>query len=63
MSETAAVIAEKLPAAVGLGKALFYRQLELDTDAAYALAGRTMVDNLRLDATRACIDGFLEDKR
>ena len=59
VSETAAVIAAKLPEAVGMGKALFYQQLGLDTDAAYALAGKMMVENLRLGATRACIEGFL----
>ncbi len=60
VAETASVIAGKLPEAIGLGKTLFYRQLGLDADAAYALAGRTMVDNLGHAAARTCIDGFLE---
>jgi enoyl-CoA hydratase/carnithine racemase len=59
VARTAAVIADKLPAAVGMGKSLFYRQLGLAPDEAYALAGQTMVANLGLPATTACIDGFL----
>ncbi len=63
VDETALLIAGKLAPVVGLGKTLFYRQLELDTGAAYALASATMVENLRLDATRACIDGFLAGRK
>ncbi len=60
VQETAQRIAGKLPAAVELGKSLVHRQAELDVEAAYALAAQAMVDNLRIEATRACIDGFLD---
>lgn len=59
VEEKAALIAGKLAPALSLGKALFYRQSELDIEAAYAAASDSMVENLRLDGTRACIDGFL----
>ncbi len=62
VDEKAALIASKPAAAVRLGKPLFYRQLELESEAAYALASKTMVENLQLDATRACIDHFLQKR-
>lgn len=60
VQEVAAAIAAKLPEAIGLGKTLFRRQLGQDTSAAYAMAERTMVDNLALAATQGCIDAFLD---
>ena len=45
--------------AVGLGKRAFYRQLEMDRPAAYELAQRVMVENLRADDAKEGIDAFL----
>lgn len=59
VAEAAAVIAAKLPAAIDLGKDLFYRQLQCDLDEAYALAGERMAANLADPDTRALIDAFV----
>lgn len=57
--EAARLIAGKLPAAIALGKDLFWRQLDLEPADAYALAGARMADNLTDPQTQALIDGFL----
>lgn len=54
------LIAAKLPDAVALGKDLFHRQIEMDTDAAYGLAGERMAENIGFPATRELIEGFLK---
>lgn len=59
VAEAAAAIAAKLPAAIDLGKDLFYRQLQCDLDEAYALAGERMAANLADPDTRALIDAFV----
>jgi enoyl-CoA hydratase/carnithine racemase len=58
----AARIADASRAVVGLGKAAFYRQLELDEAAAYAFTKRVMVENAQLDDAREGISAFI-DKR
>jgi enoyl-CoA hydratase/carnithine racemase len=55
-------IADKSPAAVGLGKRLFYRQLEAGLDAAYELASETMVCNMLTEDAQEGIDSFLEKR-
>ena len=40
-----------------------YRQLEMDRDEAYVLAGNTMVDNLKLDDGKEGIDAFVEKRK
>jgi enoyl-CoA hydratase/carnithine racemase len=57
--DAAGRIAAKLPAAIGLGKALFYGQLEMDLPEAYALAGSRMADNISDPDTRELIGAFL----
>ena len=59
VDETASKIAEKLPGAIGLGKELFYRQLEVDVSDAYALAGSRMAENIGDPETRELIGAFL----
>jgi enoyl-CoA hydratase/carnithine racemase len=59
VDETALAIAGKSPEAVALGKALFRRQLGMGVAEAYALAGRTMAENLTFAATREGIDAFI----
>jgi enoyl-CoA hydratase/carnithine racemase len=55
-------IAGKMSGAVRLGKRTFYDQIERDIDAAYALAGAVMVENMARDDTAEGIAAFL-DKR
>lgn len=55
----AASVASKSPAAVALGKGLFYKQLEVGIEAAYALASETMACNMRTEDAQAGIDAFL----
>lgn len=57
--EAAQTIAQKLPAAITLGKDLFYRQLGMDEQGAYELTGERMAENITFDETRASIRNFL----
>jgi enoyl-CoA hydratase/carnithine racemase len=47
---------------VAMGKALFYRQLEMGVEAAYQLAGQTMACNMMDDAALEGVQAFI-DKR
>jgi enoyl-CoA hydratase/carnithine racemase len=58
----AAAIAAKSPAAVALGKRLFYRQLEAGLEQAYAWAGETMCENMMSADAGEGIDAFLNKK-
>ena len=55
-------IAQKLPAAVRIGKAAFYAQSHMTTAQAYAFTGDVMVENMALDATAEGIDAFLTNR-
>ncbi|CAN7432550.1 enoyl-CoA hydratase [Trinickia sp. LjRoot230] len=59
----AASICAKPAAAVRAGKALFYRQLETDIEAAYQLAGQTMACNAMDDATLEGMQAFLDKRK
>lgn len=48
--------------AIDAGKKLFYRQLELDLDAAYDYAGRVMAENMMAADTREGVAAFLEKR-
>ena len=58
--ETAEAIAAKLPAAIGLGKDLFYRQMTMDVADAYDLAGERMAENIGYAETADRISAFLK---
>ena len=58
-AELAAVVASKSPAAIALGKQLFYRQLEVSLEAAYELANETMTCNMMTEDAQAGIDAFI----
>ena len=60
VDEVALSIAAKDPAAVALGKALFGRQLAQPLDAAYALAGEAMTENMGFAGAKHGIDAFLK---
>ena len=59
VADTARTIAAKLPAAIGLGKDLFYRQIGMDVADAYALASERMAENIGYAETTDRISGFL----
>ncbi len=59
VAEFAGKIATKSPAAVALGKRLFYLQLEKGLAAAYAEAGETMTCNMMLEDAHNGIDAFI----
>ena len=64
-AETAALaetLAQKLGAAVKIGKRAFYDQLQMPVDQAYAYAGEVMVENMLYRDTAEGISAFL-DKR
>jgi enoyl-CoA hydratase/carnithine racemase len=64
-SETMALaqnLAQKLPAALRIGKAAFTAQTGLPLDQAYAAAGAAMVDNLLDTSTSEGISAFLEKR-
>ena len=55
-------VAEKLGAAVRIGKRAFYAQAEMPLAAAYAHTGRVMVENMLLPDTNEGIRAFLEKR-
>ena len=58
-----ASIAAKPPEAVAMGKALFYRQLEMGVEAAYQLAGQTMACNMMEPSTLEGTQAFLDKRK
>lgn len=58
----AQMVADKLSAAVRIGKQAFYQQIELGVEAAYAYTGDVMVENMLYRDTEEGIAAFL-DKR
>jgi enoyl-CoA hydratase/carnithine racemase len=56
----AAAIASKSPLTLAIGKEAFYRQAELDLDAAYAYASEAMTRNMLARDAAEGIDAFLE---
>ena len=59
VAELAGKIVSNSPAAVALGKRLFYLQLEKGLAAAYAEAGETMTCNMMLEDAQDGIDAFI----
>lgn len=55
-------IRRKPPVAVETGKRMFYRQLQMDLDAAYRFAGETMACNMMAPDTVEGVDAFLEKR-
>jgi enoyl-CoA hydratase/carnithine racemase len=58
----AASIVAKPQAAIAMGKALFYRQLEAGIDAAYADAGQTMACNMMEASALEGVQAFIEKR-
>lgn len=61
--DLATLVTSKLGAAVGLGKAAFYTQLEMDLAQAYAHTSAVMIENLMLRDTDEGMQAFLEKRR
>lgn len=59
----AAAIVAKPAVAIGMGKGLFYRQLEMGVDAAYQLAGQTMACNMIDDVAQEGVAAFMEKRK
>ncbi len=55
-------ILAKSPRVVAIGKEAFYRQIPMDLEKAYALAGRVMTENMLLRDAGEGIDAFLEKR-
>ncbi|GAB6050383.1 enoyl-CoA hydratase [Hydrogenophilus islandicus] len=62
IAELAASIKAKPRASLALGKSLFYRQLEMGIDAAYALASEVMTCNMMHPDAQEGIDAFIEKR-
>ena len=53
----------KTPVAVRIGKAMFYKQLNLDLAKAYDYAGHVMAMNMMEEDTIEGIDAFIEKRK
>ncbi|MBP0482010.1 enoyl-CoA hydratase [Sagittula salina] len=60
--DLADTVAEKLSAAVRIGKSAFYDQMTMGLDEAYAFAGNVMVENMLWRDTDEGISAFLEKR-
>ena len=63
VNQLAQVITQKSPLAVRIGKALFYEQLDLGLEAAYARASEVMACNLNSADAREGIDAFIAKRK
>lgn len=59
---TDAIVA-KPAVAIGMGKGLFYRQLEMGINAAYQLAGQTMACNMIDDVAQEGVAAFMDKRK
>jgi enoyl-CoA hydratase/carnithine racemase len=59
----AAEVAAKSPLVLKIGKEAFYRQIELDLEAAYAYASQVMTANMLARDAEEGIDAFIEKRR
>jgi enoyl-CoA hydratase/carnithine racemase len=63
VGELTAALLAKSAAALAAGKRVFYRQLEMNLAAAYALASEEMARNMMLHDAAEGIDAFLERRQ
>jgi enoyl-CoA hydratase/carnithine racemase len=61
--DTARKIASKSTHTISMGKAAFYRQVELDLDNAYAFTSEIMARTMMSEDAKEGIDAFLEKRR
>lgn len=62
-TEFARVIAAKPPATVAAGKRAFYRQMDMGTEAAYALAGQVIAESFAHPEGREGMVAFIEKRK
>jgi enoyl-CoA hydratase/carnithine racemase len=62
IDKLAAAIVAKPPSVIALGKALFYRQIELGIAPAYQLAGQAMACNMIDDFAQEGVSAFIEKR-
>jgi enoyl-CoA hydratase/carnithine racemase len=62
IGELTAAILAKTPVAIRLGKAMFYRQVELGLEGAYDLAAQVMADNMMSCDAQEGIDAFIQKR-
>jgi enoyl-CoA hydratase/carnithine racemase len=62
VARLAGAIVAKSPVAVATGKAMFYRQLEMGVDDAYAYAAQVMACNMLAADAQEGIDAFIEKR-
>lgn len=63
VARLAASIVAKSSLAIGMGKQMFYRQLEMGTDAAYQMAAETMACNMMSEDAAEGIDAFMAKRK
>lgn len=63
LSQLTDAISNKSPLAIAMGKELFYRQLEMGLEAAYACASETMACNMNSEDAREGIDAFIAKRK
>jgi len=56
-------IAAKAPLSLRIGKQMFYRQLGMELEDAYKLAGERMACNMNSDDAREGVDAFIEKRK
>jgi enoyl-CoA hydratase/carnithine racemase len=59
IGELAAAIVAKTPVAIRMGKEMFYRQIEMGLEQAYAYAGQVMAENMMSCDAQEGIDAFI----
>ncbi len=59
IGELAGAILAKTPVAIRMGKEMFYRQLDMGLEQAYAYAGQVMADNMMTCDAQEGIDAFI----
>ena len=62
VSELASKIASKSPLTLKIGKAAFYKQLDMDLESAYKYCSQVMVENMMAWDAEEGIDAFLEKR-
>ncbi|MCK9261133.1 MAG: enoyl-CoA hydratase [Azoarcus sp.] len=63
VARLAAAIVAKSPVAVGMGKQMFYRQVEMGMEAAYQMAAETMACNMMTNDAAEGIDAFVGKRK
>ena len=63
VDDLAGSIIAKSSVAIGMGKQMFYKQLEMGLDGAYQLASETMACNMMAEDAAEGIDAFMQKRK